>query len=192
MNVYDFDGTIYDGESVFDFYLFTVKRQPKLLKYLYVVMKTLIRYKLCKVSESELLYLAKKYAGQYLQELHNPEQTVCDFWDKYQKKIKPFYSLIQKEDDIVISASVELLLKEILNRIGVKQYICTVLDVENGEITEFCYRKTKVSLFQSKYPNTVIENFYTDSENDRAMIKIAKKSFLVKGNSVKQIKQMEE
>ena len=107
-------------------------------------------------------------------------------------KILGYCRVFQKEDDIVISASVELLLKEILNRIGVKQYICTVLDVENGEITEFCYRKTKVSLFQSKYPNTVIENFYTDSENDRAMIKIAKKSFLVKGNSVKQIKQMEE
>jgi len=67
MNVYDFDGTIYNGESIFDFYLFTVRRQPKLIKYIYIVVKTLIRYKMCRVSEEELLRLAQKCAGQYLQ-----------------------------------------------------------------------------------------------------------------------------
>jgi len=189
MNVYDFDGTIYNGESIFDFYLFTVRRQPKLIKYIYIVVKTLIRYKMCRVSEEELLRLAQKYAGQYLQELHNPEQTVCDFWDKFERKIKPFYATVQNEHDIVISASVELLLQEILKRIGVKHYICTVMNIENGEVTEFCYRGTKAALFQRKYPDAKIENFYTDSENDRAMMNLAKNSFLVKG---KQIRRMEE
>ena len=40
-----------------------------------------------------------------------------------------------------------------------------------------------------KYPDAKIENFYTDSENDRAMMNLAKNSFLVKG---KQIRRMEE
>ena len=31
MNVYDFDGTIYDGDSSIDFYLFCIKRKPSIL-----------------------------------------------------------------------------------------------------------------------------------------------------------------
>jgi len=31
MNVYDFDGTIYNGDSTVDFFLFALKRKPSLL-----------------------------------------------------------------------------------------------------------------------------------------------------------------
>ena len=34
MNVYDFDETIYDGDASFDFWKFSVKRQPTLIRYL--------------------------------------------------------------------------------------------------------------------------------------------------------------
>ena len=34
MNVYDFDKTIYDGDSTVDFYFFCLKQTPKMLKYL--------------------------------------------------------------------------------------------------------------------------------------------------------------
>ncbi len=33
MRVFDFDNTIYNGESVFDFYLFSIKYNPKVAKY---------------------------------------------------------------------------------------------------------------------------------------------------------------
>ena len=50
MNVYDFDNTIYDGESVFDFYLYSVRRQPKLIRYLFVVVKAFLKYKFCRIT----------------------------------------------------------------------------------------------------------------------------------------------
>ncbi len=31
MNVYDFDGTIYSGDSTIDFYLFCLRKQPEIL-----------------------------------------------------------------------------------------------------------------------------------------------------------------
>lgn len=34
MRVFDFDGTIYDGESLFDLYLFSAKYNPKVLRYI--------------------------------------------------------------------------------------------------------------------------------------------------------------
>ena len=33
MNVYDFDGTIYDGDSTVDFYVFALKKKPSLISY---------------------------------------------------------------------------------------------------------------------------------------------------------------
>ena len=187
MNVYDFDGTIYDGESVFDFYLFSVTQQPELIKYLFVVVKTLIRYKLCRLDEQQLLFLAEKYAGAYLKELKNPSEKVCQFWDKNQHKIKPYYLTQQREDDIVISASFEILLKEIFTRIGIKQYICTDMNPDNGEVTKFCYRATKAKLFREKYPDAVVENFYTDSKNDESMMSLAQNTFFVKGNRIQRM-----
>lgn len=45
MRVFDFDGTIYDGESLFDLYLFSVKYNPKVLRYIAPVLRYAIKYK---------------------------------------------------------------------------------------------------------------------------------------------------
>ena len=34
MNVYDFDGTIYDGDSTIDFFFYSLKKKPSLICYL--------------------------------------------------------------------------------------------------------------------------------------------------------------
>ena len=34
VNVYDFDGTIYDGDSTIDFYLFCLKKKNSICRYL--------------------------------------------------------------------------------------------------------------------------------------------------------------
>ena len=34
MNIYDFDGTLYDGDSTFDFILYSLKKHPSLLRFL--------------------------------------------------------------------------------------------------------------------------------------------------------------
>lgn len=60
MNVYDFDNTIYDGESSVDFFMFCLKKRPKLIKYILVVFFNLAKYKLCLISKQELLKLAEK------------------------------------------------------------------------------------------------------------------------------------
>ena len=184
MNVYDFDGTIYDGESVFDFYLYSVRKQPKLIKYLFVVVKTLVQYKLCRMPKEKLLYLAQKYAKQYLLEIENLDGKIKDFWDRNAHKIKPYYHLQQQEDDVILSASINCLLEEIAERLGISHLICTCMDKETGEVLSLCYRETKAELFQKQFPETEIENFYTDSFNDATMMKLAKHTYLVKGNKI--------
>ena len=34
MRVFDFDGTIYDGESLFDLYLYSARHDPKVFRYI--------------------------------------------------------------------------------------------------------------------------------------------------------------
>ena len=45
MNVFDFDNTIYDGESVIDFFMYYCKKDKSLLKYIPTVMNALVKYK---------------------------------------------------------------------------------------------------------------------------------------------------
>jgi len=184
MNVYDFDNTIYDGESVFDFYFYSVRKQPELIQYAFVVIKTLIKYKLCRITEDELFRLAQKYAQHYLAQVRDLDGLIKSFWDKNQHKIKPFYLKQMREDDVIVSASVDCLLQEIINRIGVRHAICTKFDRKAGKLEYVCYRKNKVSLFYEQFPDGVIENFYTDSKNDLALMELAERTFMVRGNHI--------
>ena len=69
------------------------------------------------------------------------------------------------------------------------RYIWLILLIRAREkFTRLCFLENKVKLFQEQYPNVQIENFYTDSMNDRAMMDISNHVFLVKKNQVTQIK----
>ena len=50
MNVYDFDNTIYDGESVLDLFFFYVKKDPYLIRYIPKVFYALAKYKAGKLT----------------------------------------------------------------------------------------------------------------------------------------------
>ena len=41
MRVFDFDGTIYDGESLFDLYLYSARHDPKVFRYIAPVLRYL-------------------------------------------------------------------------------------------------------------------------------------------------------
>lgn len=65
MNVYDFDNTLYDGESTFDFFFFCLSKNPRLLKYAFVVLCTFARYKMCLVSEEKCSLFAKNMSKAF-------------------------------------------------------------------------------------------------------------------------------
>ena len=54
MNVYDFDNTIYDGESLYDFFIFCIRKKKRLILYLPVVIYILILYKLTVLNDNKL------------------------------------------------------------------------------------------------------------------------------------------
>ena len=100
MRVFDFDNTIYDGESVIDFYLFSLRRNPKVARYVPVVLYHLLRYKLGRTTMADLEQAGRKYAAQYLSSFDDPEGLVRDFWDGHIRKIKAWYH--PEKDDVIV------------------------------------------------------------------------------------------
>jgi len=188
MNVYDFDNTIYRGESCFDLFFYYMKKHPPLIKYLPKTAFGFVKYKLRLVSLDELVSNYGVFAEQLFSDVQNVEAEIIEFWDKHMHKIKPFYITQQREDDLIITASPELVLKELFRRINIKNYIGTTIDEETRKLDFICFRENKIPAFKSRYPDTVIENFFTDSLNDKPLMELSKNVFLVKGNKIRQIK----
>ncbi|NMP37535.1 MAG: phosphoserine phosphatase [Clostridiales bacterium] len=187
MNVYDFDNTVYDGESAIDFFICYLRRDPSLVKYIPKIVRALIRYKRGTISIEQALGEYGRIVEDYFSTVKGLEDDVRIFWDKHIGKIKPFYYELHSDDDLIISASPEISLKDICARLGIKKYIGTAFD-ESGKISRFCFRENKVKAFFELYPNERIENFYTDSLNDKALIDISENAFLVKGMKITKIK----
>ena len=184
MNAYDFDNTIYAGESVFDFYIYCARRYPSIFKYIFIILTAWARYKLLLLSRERLMALAEKYAAEFFRQVKDVEALVKDFWDENQKKIKQFYLKARREDDVIISASVSFLLDEICARLGIRHCICSKVNTKTGHVEALCFRQNKPEHFLSEFPDGKIENFYSDSMNDVPMMKMAKKAFLVKGEKL--------
>ena len=71
-----------------------------------------------------------------------------------------------------------------MKRLGIKNVVCTDVDLEKGEIIRLCFRKNKKKLFDELY-GCKIDNFYTDSLNDVPLLRCAENGYLVKGNKIR-------
>lgn len=182
MNVYDFDGTIYDGDSTVDFFMFALKRKPFLICYVLRQAWGFLLYGLKRISKTEL----KEYFFSFLSGI-DAEKLTEDFWDQNHHKIYRWYLDQQQPDDIIISASPEFLLRPICQKIGIYHLIASRVDVQSGKFFgENCYGKEKVLRLATEYHVTRIDRFYSDSRSDLPLAKIANNAFLiVDGNITK-------
>lgn len=177
MNVYDFDGTIYNGDSSISFYFFILRRHPSVIRVLPKQIWAMIMHKLGKISLTE----AKEAFFSFLPIISDISNETKLFCNSHKNKIMPWYRKKHKTDDLIISASPEFLLKEFCKNIGDVNLIASVVDPQNGKfLSENCKGKEKVIRFKVAYGNKKIEEFYSDSYSDLPMSQMAEKSYLVK------------
>lgn len=189
MNVYDFDNTIYRGESGVDLFLYFIKKDPKLLAALPWAIGAIADYKFSRMTIEDVMEKHAKVVEDYCRaNIPDIPTIVSNFWDLHSHKIKSFYLRQRQDDDIIISACVDVVLEEICKRMNIKNYIGTQVDLDEYKLKSFCFRENKVKAFREKYPDAVIDNFYTDSLNDKPMIEISKNAYLVKGDKMVKIK----
>ena len=180
MNVYDFDKTIYDGDSTLDFYIFSIKKNLLLLRYFPKQFSGIILYYLKVINKERY----KEFFFSFLNGIKNIDDEIKKFWEKNEKKIKNWYLNQKNEKDVVISASPEWLLKPITDKLEIN-LIATKVDKRIGKFNSLNrYGNEKVQRFKEKFPNGEIENFYSDHHSDTPMFLISKNAWIVKGEKI--------
>lgn len=183
MNVYDFDKTIYDGDSTVDFYRYCLRKHPSLISCVPGQMWSLLRYVMGRINTTK----CKECFFCFLPELPSLNELVEEFWDVRQKKIKAWYLAQKRSDDLIISASPSFLLGPICRRLGIKPPIATEIDPVTGKIEGLnCKGDEKWRRFLEMYRPEEMESFYSDSFSDAPLARKAKKAFLVQKNSLQE------
>lgn len=178
MNIYDFDNTIYDGDSSKDFFRYCLKREKTILLDIIPISFVLFLY-LVKFVEKEKF---KSTFFRFLKRIDGAKY-VNDFWNENQNKIKDFYIKEHKNSDIVISASPSFLLEPIAKLHNFK-LIATEMDIENGIIIGFnCYGEEKIKRL-NKLGINKCNKFYSDSLSDVPCSKIANEAYIVEKNRI--------
>lgn len=182
MNIYDFDNTIFKGDSSRKFIGYSFLRHPFLL--IWASLKTFkecIKY----LFKKSNLGFIKSELFSFVKYINNFDDYIEKYVLIHQKDIKKFYLEQRKDDDVVISASFEFIVKPFCEKLGIKTIIATKYDVKNGKIIGFnCRGKEKINRFNEIFKNTKVNEAYSDSLSDIPMFEIAKKAYLVKDEEI--------
>ena len=181
MNVYDFDKTIYDGDSSIDFYFYSVAHHPAVILALPGQLKGFVMYACRKISKTSL----KEHSFSFLKFLKDPKNDIAKFWEKNRCKIKKWYLSQKQASDVIISASPQFLIEPLMTSLGIKNVIASEVNIRTGKFaTENCHGKMKPVYFRKQFQSAKIENFYSDSSSDEPMAEISNRAFLVKDNEI--------
>ena len=176
MNVYDFDQTIFFPDSSYCFVMYCLRHYTR------AVSRALpgtawagLRRLLNRTNTREL----KENVFSFLRRIDNIDQVVDEFWAENSDKIATWYLEQRREDDLIISASPEFLLRPIADKLGVK-LIATRMDSHTGKIIgDNCHDTEKVCRVLKGYPGQTPDAFYSDSLSDSPMAWFSRNAFLV-------------
>lgn len=177
MNIYDFDGTLYAGDSTMDFLKFSLKKHPALVRFLPEMGLAAVGYYVLRISDKTAMKerFFRIFTG------YDAQALVEEFWDTHEKNIFPWYpGKQQREDDIIISASPEFLLEPICRRLGIRHLMASRVDAKTGKYTGFnCWGPEKIVRLKEQMGITHCDNFYSDSKADAPLANIADHAFTI-------------
>lgn len=175
MNVYDFDGTIYKRDSTEDFFYFCLKKNKKIIKYLPAFFKEVVRYSFKFTNKTHMKETFFRFLNEY--KVGEIDKLVLIFWEEHKNLIFDWYLKRKNNNDIIISASPEFILKPICDELNVN-LICSNVDKNNGDYHGLnCYGEEKVKRYREIYKNVAPDEFFSDSISDEPMALISKKAF---------------
>lgn len=180
VTVLDFDGTIYKGDSSIDFYLYSLRKDPSIIRFLPYQIKGGILYLMGIIEKTKF----KEMYFSFLSGIDG-EKMAETFWQSHEDKIYKWYLARKSKYDIIISASPEFLLRPICNKLGIEHLIASKVDRLTGRfLRENCYGEEKVVRLKEEYKIEKIDYFFSDSESDLPLVRIAKKAYLIKKGKV--------
>ncbi len=185
MNVYDWDDTIYRGDSTMGMVLYAYSHGPKTLL-------SIPRTAVCGLL-FVLHLLPKKTFKQNLFHMFTLIDDMDEFVEEYTSShldhVKDWYKKAQKEDDVVISASPEFMIKSFCDKVGIKTAMASPVDMHTGIYSgENCHGEEKVRRYREVFGDAPIGKFYSDSKSDAPLARLAENAYLVKGDTLEEWK----
>lgn len=180
MNVYDFDNTIFRGDSTVRLTVYVMLHRPAAL----VTLPPLIW--------GGAMYLLRLWPKQRFKERvyafcrHIPDmdELLDDFWDKNRGRIYDWYMRKKQPDDLIISASSQFALRPICDSLGVR-LIASEVDAKSGKyIGKNCHGEEKLRRFREAFPDGEIDEFYSDSRSDAPLAGLARQAYIVRKGKI--------
>ena len=181
VNLYDFDKTIYDGDSSTDFFFYSLMKYPKIIILLPKIIVAALGYVFHIINKTKM----KEMFFSFLKYVPDIDKHIENFWNDHRIYLKDYYMEKKHDKDIIISASPEFLLNPLKKELGVLDIIASRVDKHTGKFKDLnCHGKTKVVRLNKKYKNYEVMEAYSDSKSDAPILKLAKKQYLVKGENL--------
>ena len=186
MNIYDFDDTIYEGDTEVDIVKYGLKTHPIL-----TIESLLKANKLNKDYKAGLIEFerVKEEMLSFIFKTGNTKNFIKKFVDTHMKNIKPWYKNRQTKKDIIATASYEIWINLFAENLGIKYVIGTKTDEEGHIIGNNCKRDEKVRRIKELFPKEDFLTAYSDSSVDIPILELAKESYVVEGNELKLYKK---
>lgn len=188
MQVFDFDNTLYRGESPIDFVLFLIKKNKKILLWIPKIFFNLIKYKLCILSGEQLESKINDFMKDFLNDKDEILKNTKEFWSINYKKLNMETLKEVEPDDVILTASPTFFIDGIKDKIVSKNIIGSEVDFDTRKFVYLNFGENKVKKYKEIYGDKKVDCFYTDSYNDKFMMEISEKVFLVKKSKIVQIK----
>lgn len=180
MNGYDFDETIFKGNSLRRFFFYCLIRLPYLLLYMPAQLFAAILYGVRILNKHRFLCVLE----WFIVFVPCKRKFIQNFWDKNFKRIKPWYLRQKRDDDIIISASPLYLVEVACSRLGVA-CIASNVNISNGKTAgRHCHGKAKPFFYKERFGDTPLKTYYSDSLSDVPMFLLAEEGYLVNGDKI--------
>lgn len=177
MNLYDFDETIYDGDSTRDFVLYCYRHFPQTLRYLPRQLAAVASYMAGKIDKTTF---KERYFSMFAA-VPDIDAAIEAFWDSHEHRLMRYYPRQAHHDDVVISASPEFIVRPLCERLGLTHIIASDVDKHSGRFVGVnCYGAEKVRRFlDAGFDPAEVEQVYSDSLSDTPIAELGREAFIV-------------
>ncbi len=180
MNLYDFDETIYDGDSTRDFVLYCYRHYPRTWRYVPRQLAAVAAYMAGKIDKTTF---KERYFSMFAA-VPDIDAAIEAFWDTHEDRIMRYYPRQARQDDVVISASPAFIVAPLCKRLGLTHVIASDVNKYTGHfLSENCYGAEKVRRFvEAGFDPAEVEHVYSDSLSDTPIAELGKEAHIVLKN----------
>ncbi len=187
IDVYDFDGTLYDGDSTVDFVCFCLRRHPvlapALLSMAAPALSALVgRGSLTRMKSELFSRMARRF---------DLDAEAALFWreNRTRAKLRAFFRETPRDLPIVVaSASPEFELRHALPLLGEVTLVATRVGADGALIGKNCKGEEKIRRIREAVGPFSVRAMYTDdAQADAPLLAMAREKYLVSRDGVKRL-----